>query len=72
MGSDRRSILLFLTDQGKELKSKMINLQTEFEQQLRKKLTRKEIDTIHDGLNLLERFFEENIKGDSYDRNDFN
>lgn len=60
---DRRSILLYLTKKGWELKENIAQEEKKFEQLLAAQLSNKDIEIIRKGLKLLEKV----IKNDIYD-----
>ena len=61
---DRRSILLYLTEKGWELKESIVQEEKRFEQHLAAQLSNKDIEMIKKGLKLLEKVF----KNDIYER----
>ena len=61
---DRRSILLYLTEKGCELKENIVQEEKRFEQQLAEQLSNEDIEIIKKGLKLLEKV----LKNDIYDR----
>ena len=61
---DRRSILLYLTKKGWELKENIVEEEKKFEQLLAAQLSNKDIEIIKKGLKLLEKV----MKNDIYDR----
>ena len=61
---DRRSILLYLTEKGCEIKENIVQEEKRFEQQLAAQLSNEDIEIIKKGLKLLEKV----LKNDIYDR----